>query len=153
MEISDNRETIKRASEASGAKKMLEDLANKMRAEKQGLGQTAEKQGLGQTQGRPQSIDDFYVKSSAEIPGAINKIIDALMKYAEKVKQKRMYYGQHDKKWFPFDEKDKDKEYGEIEKIKHSIQRLQDNPPKDVATFNELVTYVYKNKIMGGIEG
>ncbi len=95
-EFSDTKETIERASEASGAKKMLEDLAIKMRA------------GAGKGQGKPpQSIEDFYVKSNADIPGAVYKTVDAMMKYVEKVKQKRMYYAAHAHKWYPFDEDDK----------------------------------------------
>ncbi len=142
-EFSDTKETIERASIASGSKQMLEDLAKKMRA---GVG----KQGLGQ--GKPQSIEDFYVKSNADIPGAVYKIVDALMKYAEKVKQKRMYYSAHEQKWFPFDEEDKDKERGEIGRIINTIQRLKDHPPT-TASFNEYVKFALKNMIMGGIEG
>lgn len=35
-DFSDNRESIERASEASGAKEMLDDLARKMRKQKNG---------------------------------------------------------------------------------------------------------------------
>lgn len=139
-EFSDTKETIERASEASGAKKMLEDLAQKMRAEKQG------------GQGKLKSIEDFYIKSNVEIPGAVNKIVDALMKYAEKLKQKRMYYSAREQKWFAFDEEDKDKEFGEIERVMHAIQRLNDRPPP-IESFNEHVKFALKNMIMGGIEG
>ncbi len=141
-EFSDTRETIQRASEASGEKEMLEDLAKKMHAGKHGLVRRS-----------PQSIEDFYVKSTTEIPGAVNKIVDALMKYADKVKQKRMYYSAREQKWFSFDEEDKDKERGEIERIITKIQRIKDRPLTDVITFNESVKFVYRNMIMGGIEG
>lgn len=139
-EVSDTREQIDRASQASGARKMLEDLAQKMRNGNQQVK-------------KPSSIEDFYVKSNAEIPDMVNKIVDVLMKYAEKVKQKRMSYAAHDQMWYPFDTEDKDKELGEIERVINKIQRLTDRPPKDVATFNEHVRFVYKNMIMGGIEG
>lgn len=138
-EFSDTKETIERASKESGAKKMLEDLAERMRAEKQG-------------QGKPQSIEDFYVTTNAEIPGAVNKIVDALMRYAEKVKQKRMYYSAREQKWFPFGEEDKDKERGEYERIYLKIQKLREYPPP-ISSFNEYVKFALKNMIMGGIEG
>lgn len=141
-EFSDTKETIERASEASGAKKMLDDLAQKMRAEKPG------------GQGKPHSIEDFYVNTNAEIPGAVNKIVDALMKYAEKVKQKRMYYSAHEQKWFQFEEDNTSKEIiYEIERIVRTIQKITSNPPKDTNTFNEYVKFALKNMIMGGIEG
>lgn len=139
-EFSDTQESIERASEASGAREMLDELAKKMRAGKQG-------------QGKPQSIEDFYVKSNVEIPGAVNKIVDAVMKYAEKVKQKRMYYSAREQKWFLFGEEDKDKEFGEIEKVLRHILKLKDRPPTDAATFNEHIKFIYINMIMGGIEG
>jgi ribosome-binding protein aMBF1 (putative translation factor) len=133
-EISDDAETIRKASEASGSGK---DLAQKMR----------------NGQAKPQRIEDFYVKTSSEIPNTINKIVDVLLLYAEKVKQKKMYYGPHDQKWFAFGEEDKDKEIGEIERIVRTIHRITDRPPKDAITFNEHVKFVWRPMIMGGIEG
>ncbi len=135
-EFSDTEEDIQRASEASGAKKMLEDLAKKMQAAAGG-----------------RKIEDFYVKTADEIPSGVRKIVEALSKYAEKVQQKRMYYSAREQSWFPFEAEDKDKEVGELERIGHTTQRLITCPPKDVNTFNESVKFGYKNMIMGGIEG
>ena len=137
-EFSDTKEDIQRASEASGAKKMLEDLAKKMRG------------GSSQAVGR--KIEDYYIKTVDDIPDGVRKIVDALSKYAEKVQQKRMYYSAREQSWFPFGEEDRDKERGELEKIGHKTQKLLANPPKDVNAFNESVKFVYKNMIMGGIE-
>ncbi len=139
-EFSDTEEDIQRASKASGAKKMLEDLAKKMR-------------GSSQAAAGGRKIEDFYVKTADEIPSGVRKIVEALSKYAEKVQQKRMYYSAREQSWFPFDAEDRDKERGELERIGYKTERLLSNPPKDVNAFNESVKFVYKNMIMGGIEG
>ena len=136
-EFSDTRESIERASEASGAREMLAELAKKMSG--------------GSQAGR--KIEDFYVKTVDNIPGGVRKIVEALSKYAEKVQQKKMYYSARQQSWFPFEAEDKDKEVGELERIGHTTQRLITWPPKDVNAFNESVKFVYKNMIMGGIEG
>lgn len=138
-QFSDDDETIRIASEKSGSRKMVEDLAEQMR-KKQGRG----KQG---------KFEDYYVKTVDEIPGGVRKIVEALCEYAKKVWQKKMYYSAHEHKWFPFDKEDKDQERGEIERIVHQTERLLANPPEDVSTFNESVKFVYNNMIMGGIEG
>ncbi len=134
-EFSDSEEDIQRASEASGAKKMLEDLAKKMRG--------------GGSQAAGRKIEDFYVKTADEIPSGVRKIVEALSKYAKKVQQKRMYYSAREQSWFPFGEEDRGMEQAELG---YKTQKLLANPPKDVNAFNESVKFVYKNMIMGGIE-
>lgn len=134
-EFADTREDIDRASKASGAREMLDELAKKMR---------------NGVHGKQQSIDDFYVKSQQDIPCAIYKVEDALKRYREKVSDKKVYYSAIDKQWYAFgpDEKLED----ELEKIDRNVWRLK-SKSYTVESFNLNIQFGLKNLILGGIEG
>jgi len=94
-------------------------------------------------------IEDYYIRMQQDIPGATYKIVEALMKYAEKVKQKRMYYSASEQKWYPFDPDERLED--ELDRIDRSIWRLKERQ-FDVESFNNTIRFVLKNMIMGGIE-
>lgn len=131
----DTKEDIDKASVESGARKILIDMVKN-----------------DKTSVKPCKIEDFYIKSPGEIPPVIARIEKAMIQYAAKVRAKNMFYVARDKTWRRFGPEDKDGADGEIAKVIIKIDRLRNSQIKDVKTFNDMVYFVYRKMIFGGME-
>ena len=98
-------------------------------------------------------IEDFFAKNEADLKRTKNKVIDALLKYANKVKLKRGYYSAYEKKWYPFEypfEFGERKIKDELDRISGQIHKLKNI--KSVGDFNTYISLALKNMILGGVE-
>lgn len=138
--ISDDKQTIDEASIKSGARKMLTDLAQKMRNQTDTHKPEQHK-----------GIDQFLVKTEQEIPGMTLKIVETLDEYAKKVAGYHKYYSTADNAWVEFEFRDREMQDEIASTARLSLRLMDTYQTKTVNDFNLMVTVVLKHFLLGGI--